>query len=175
MKFSVFGGGSIGGLLAAGLKKIGIEVTVVARGTHMEAILKDGLTIIKPDGKEEIYQLKCTDDTNPLGVQDFVFLTIKSPALLPSLDKISPLVGKTTTVITCMNGIPHWYFHKIGNKFENTKIKSLDPKNIIDKVIAPELIGLDVRDQRRIDQKMLDLDGTDNKSNLGANGILGVS
>ncbi len=140
MKFCIFGGGSIGGLLAVGFKKIGIEVTVVARGTHMEAIQKDGLTIIKPDGKEETYQLKCTDDTNSLGGQDFVFLTIKSPALLPSLDKISPLVGKTTTVITCMNGIPHWYFHKIGNKFENTKIKSLDPENIIDKVIAPENI-----------------------------------
>ncbi len=140
MKFCIFGGGSIGGLLAAGLKKIGVEVTVVARGSHMEMIQKDGLTIIKPDGKEETYQLKCTDDTKSLGEQDFVFLTIKSPALLPSLDKIRPLVGKTTTVITCMNGIPHWYFHKIGNKFENTKIKSLDPQNIIDRVITPENI-----------------------------------
>ena len=36
MKFCIFGGGSIGGLLAAGLKKIGVEVTVVARGAHME-------------------------------------------------------------------------------------------------------------------------------------------
>lgn len=42
-------------------------------------------------------------------------------------------------------------------------------------VIAPELIGFDAADQRLIDQTMIDLDGTPNKSSLGANAILGVS
>ena len=41
--------------------------------------------------------------------------------------------------------------------------------------IAPALIGMDVTDQRSIDQRMRDLDGTSTKSNLGANAILGVS
>lgn len=41
--------------------------------------------------------------------------------------------------------------------------------------IAPELIGMDVTQQRAIDLKMLELDGTPNKANLGANGILAVS
>ena len=41
--------------------------------------------------------------------------------------------------------------------------------------IAPALTGMDVTDQRRIDQRMRDLDGTSTKSNLGANAILGVS
>ena len=41
--------------------------------------------------------------------------------------------------------------------------------------IAPELIGMDVLDQRGIDQKMLELDGSKTKSKLGANAILGVS
>ncbi|MGA2496174.1 MAG: phosphopyruvate hydratase [Tepidisphaeraceae bacterium] len=41
--------------------------------------------------------------------------------------------------------------------------------------IAPELIGLDPRDQEAIDQLMIDLDGTPTKSKLGANAILGVS
>ena len=41
--------------------------------------------------------------------------------------------------------------------------------------IAPELLGLDATDQRLIDQVMIDLDGTPNKSRLGANAILGVS
>ncbi len=41
--------------------------------------------------------------------------------------------------------------------------------------IAPALIGFDATDQRLIDQTMLELDGTPNKSNLGANAILGVS
>ena len=41
--------------------------------------------------------------------------------------------------------------------------------------IAPDLIGLDARDQQFIDAKMLELDGTENKGKLGANAILGVS
>src|SRR5258706_14961811 len=47
--------------------------------------------------------------------------------------------------------------------------------NNVNSKIAPELIGLDPRDQEAIDQLMIDLDGTPNKSKLGANAILGVS
>ena len=47
--------------------------------------------------------------------------------------------------------------------------------NHIDTVIAPALVGMSVFDQRGIDQKMLELDGTPTKSKLGANAILGVS
>ncbi len=45
----------------------------------------------------------------------------------------------------------------------------------VDEVIAPQLVGLDARDQRLIDTQMIQLDGTPNKSRLGANAILGVS
>jgi len=47
-------------------------------------------------------------------------------------------------------------------------------RNIIE-IIAPSIIGIDAREQEIIDNKMIDLDGTENKSNLGANAILGVS
>ncbi len=45
----------------------------------------------------------------------------------------------------------------------------------VTKIIAPELIGFDALNQTAIDRMMIDLDGTDNKANLGANAILGVS
>ncbi len=45
----------------------------------------------------------------------------------------------------------------------------------VNEVIAPELVGLDVRKQAEIDARMIELDGTPNKSRLGANAILGVS
>ncbi len=51
----------------------------------------------------------------------------------------------------------------------------LDAVENVNTKIAPELIGLDARNQKLIDQIMLELDGTDNKGNLGANAILGVS
>ncbi len=45
----------------------------------------------------------------------------------------------------------------------------------VNKIIAPELIGKDASNQQEIDEFMLELDGTENKSKLGANAILGVS
>jgi enolase len=46
--------------------------------------------------------------------------------------------------------------------------------NVLD-VIGPELVGYDAGEQRLVDQRLLDLDGTPNKERLGANAILGVS
>ena len=45
----------------------------------------------------------------------------------------------------------------------------------VNSIIAPELLGYDVRDQLQIDQRLIDLDGTPNKEKLGANAILSVS
>jgi len=45
----------------------------------------------------------------------------------------------------------------------------------VNKIIAPKLVGLNPNDQKKIDDLMIKLDGTDNKSKLGANAILGVS
>ncbi|NLG87562.1 MAG: phosphopyruvate hydratase [Firmicutes bacterium] len=45
----------------------------------------------------------------------------------------------------------------------------------VNKILAPELIGMDALDQLAVDQTMIDLDGTENKGKLGANAMLGVS
>ena len=47
--------------------------------------------------------------------------------------------------------------------------------NNVNEIIKPKLIGMDVENQELIDQTMIELDGTESKSNLGANAILGVS
>jgi len=70
--------------------------------------------------------------------------------------------------------------------FEACELRDDDEKRFLGKgvlnaidnvntIIAPELIGADVLDQTGIDALLIELDGTDNKSNLGANAILGVS
>ncbi len=51
----------------------------------------------------------------------------------------------------------------------------LDAVKNVNEIIAPELIGMDVRNQIEIDRIMIELDGTENKGKLGANAILGVS
>ncbi|MCK4968727.1 MAG: phosphopyruvate hydratase, partial [Candidatus Aenigmarchaeota archaeon] len=51
----------------------------------------------------------------------------------------------------------------------------LQAVNNVNKVIAPKLIGQEIEQLAEVDKLMIDLDGTENKSNLGANAILGVS
>ena len=51
----------------------------------------------------------------------------------------------------------------------------LNAVNNVNQIIAKEIIGKSVFDQKKIDKLMIDLDGTPNKANLGANAILGVS
>ncbi|MEM2612252.1 MAG: phosphopyruvate hydratase [Thermoproteota archaeon] len=71
-------------------------------------------------------------------------------------------------------------------KYEAVELRDKDEKRFhglgvskavrnINEVIGPALVGLDSRNQREIDGKMLELDGTSNKSKLGANAILAVS
>ena len=71
-------------------------------------------------------------------------------------------------------------------RFEALELRDGDPKRYhgkgvlkairnVHEVLAPALRGLDARDQRALDERMLELDGTPNKSRLGANAILGVS
>lgn len=59
------------------------------------------------------------------------------------------------------------------NRFHGKGVK-LAVDNVT-KIIAPEILGVDVLDQRKIDHLLISLDGTKNKSRLGANAILGVS
>jgi len=69
---------------------------------------------------------------------------------------------------------------------EAVELRDKDPKRFmglgvlkavknVNEVIGPKLLGLDAQKQKEIDQLMLSLDGTENKSKLGANAILGVS
>ena len=51
----------------------------------------------------------------------------------------------------------------------------LDAVNAVSEVLAPAVIGMDARDQRALDRTMMEIDGTPNKGNIGANAILGVS
>ena len=76
MKICIFGGGSIGGLLAVNLEKIGINVSIIARGQHLEVMKKNGLTLIDPTGEEYTAIVTCTDEPVSLGVQDLSLIHI---------------------------------------------------------------------------------------------------
>ena len=125
-KICVFGAGAIGGFLAARLAHAGHSVSCVARGAQRKAIAEHGLTLIENDGEIKL-ELHCTNSSAELGVQDVVFLTLKSQSLADSLAGITALLGSDTMVVTVQNGLPWWYFHQDGSGFPTTHLESVDP------------------------------------------------
>ncbi|MBZ9658405.1 2-dehydropantoate 2-reductase [Mesorhizobium sp. ESP-6-4] len=140
MRVTVFGAGAIGGYLAAKLAIAGsVDLSIVARGAHLEAIKAGGLRLIE-DGEETVAQVRAAARAEELGVQDYVVLALKAHSLEPALDEIAPLLGEGTAVVTMQNGVPWWYFHKAGGALEGTRLDAVDPGGAIWQRIRPERV-----------------------------------
>jgi 2-dehydropantoate 2-reductase len=104
MRICIFGAGAVGGHLAAKFAARGHDVSVVARGAHLEAMRDKGITLIH--GNHTIHGRVRT--SNP-GLQDFVFVTLKANALANFAGAAAPLLRQDTGVVFAQNGIPWWY------------------------------------------------------------------
>jgi len=125
MRVCVFGAGAIGGYLAVQLAGAGHDVSVVARGPHLQAIREHGLKLIL-HGQEKVARLKASDDPRELGMQDVVICSLKAHQAYESAPLFAPLLADHTCVVTAMNGIPWWYFYKSGGPFEGRHLDSID-------------------------------------------------
>ena len=99
MKICLYGAGSIGGIIGAHLARVkGIEVSLIARGAHLDAIRRNGLRLVSPH-EDFTVKVNATDDPAQLGPQDVVFITLKTHQYLSVLDKVMPLLGPQTALI----------------------------------------------------------------------------
>jgi 2-dehydropantoate 2-reductase len=137
MKVCIFGSGATGGYLGVELARAGAEVSLVARGAHLEAIRRNGLKLLI-DGEERVAHAPATDDPKELGPQDYVIIGLKAHSIPGTVDKIAPLLGNDTAVVTASNGIPYWYFHDHGGPFRNTVLQTVDPDGKQWQVLKPE-------------------------------------
>ena len=139
MKICIVGAGATGGYLGVKLINAGFDVSLVARGAHLTAMKKKGLTLIEND-KEISCSPKCSDSMKELGKMDFIFITLKAYSINGLVEEISTMFDENTSVISSYNGIPWWYFFGAEGQFKNYRIKCIDPKNIQWNVITPERI-----------------------------------
>ncbi|MCB1713657.1 MAG: 2-dehydropantoate 2-reductase [Candidatus Competibacteraceae bacterium] len=141
MKICVVGAGSIGGLLGVKLALLKEDVTLIARGAHLAAIKQHGIKLIMNDGTEHVAQdVKATDNMREVGPQDLVILGVKAHQIEPVVEDIRSLIGPDTVVLTTQNGIPWWYFQKLGGEFEGTIVRSVDPNGTLASRIDPARI-----------------------------------
>ena len=130
MKVCIFGAGAIGGYMGVKLAKAGADVSLVARGPHLAAMQEKGLTLIEEEGETTTVPVTASDDPAALGVQDYVIVTLKAHSVPPVVSKMAPLIGPNTTIVSGVNGVPWWYFHKLEGAHEGTRLDSVDPGNV---------------------------------------------
>ena len=141
-RICVVGAGAIGGLLAAKFALAGEDVTVIDQGVHLAAIQKNGLKLEWHDGKVQAARMKAVNKAADAGKQDLVVLAVKAHYLEQVVRDIDTLLDKDTVVLTVQNGLPWWYFQKLGGEYDNQRLQSLDPTGILTKKIdAERLIG----------------------------------
>ncbi len=138
MKICIFGAGAIGGYLAARLVQDTAEdVTLVARGPHLEALTQRGLTLITSDETITV-PVRCSEDPRELGPQDYVIVALKAPSVAGAVNSMLPLLHAGTAVVTAQNGIPWWFFHRIQGPYEGHRLESVDPGGSIWQALGPE-------------------------------------
>lgn len=141
MKIAVVGAGAIGGYLGAKLARAGEDVTFIARNRNLEAINARGFRLILEDGTEEhAPTAKAVQHMAEAGPQDAVLLTLKAHQVKDVLPGLREVFGPQTMVVTMINGVPWWYFHKLGGAYEGRRLDSVDPGGVIDQHIERERI-----------------------------------
>lgn len=137
MKICIYGAGAIGGYMGLALAESGADVSLVARGAHLEAIRKSGLKLLI-DGGERVARMNATNSPADLGPQDYVVVTLEAHQAWEAADQMTPLLGPETAVVTAQNGVPWWYFHGYEGQYAGQRIRSVDPEDRQWNAIGPQ-------------------------------------
>ena len=122
----VVGAGAIGTFLGAHLARSGSAVSALARGATAAALRAHGFRL-EEGGASLTAPVRVTEETSGLGPQELVVLAVKGPSLPGLADKIRPLLGPDTVVLTAMNGVPWWFFHGLGGPHDGAPVRAVDP------------------------------------------------
>jgi len=141
MKIAIVGAGAIGGYLGTRLALAGEDVTFIARNRNLAAINAAGYRLVHADGSElHARNVRAVERMADAGPQDAVLLTVKAHQVRELLPALRDLLGPETTLVTMINGLPWWYFHKLAGPYEGRTLQSVDPGGAIAAQVAPERI-----------------------------------
>ena len=105
MRIAIFGSGGVGGYFGARLAQTGEDVTFIARGAHLRALLNSGLKVDSIDGDFVIHPAKATADPSEVGPVDLVILGVKAWQVPDAARAIKPMVDTGSAVLPLENGV----------------------------------------------------------------------
>jgi 2-dehydropantoate 2-reductase len=130
MKVGVLGAGAIGAFVGAAMARAGIDVTLVARGAHLQAMQRDGVRVLSPSGDYTV-PVTATDDLEVLSRMEIVLVALKAYSLPAVAARLGGLLDPDACTIWAQNGLPWWYFHRYPGELEGTVIERVDPGGTI--------------------------------------------
>ena len=139
MRFAVVGAGAIGAYIGASLARGGADVVLIARGAHLHALQRDGVTVLSERGDFAAHP-EATDDLAAVAGADVVILGLKAYSLPEIAPRIAPLLAPGAAVIPAQNGVPWWFFQSFDGPLAGTVIEAVDPRGVITRAIPPESI-----------------------------------
>ena len=135
MRICIVGPGAIGGSIANRFAAhTGEDVSLLARGASLEAIRKNGVTLIV-GGQRSTVPVRASASPAELGPQDVVILAVKAYSLAALAPALTPLLTRDTVVVPVQNGIPWWYFYKEGGRLDGTRLAAIDPDGAIERAL----------------------------------------
>lgn len=105
MKIAIMGSGGVGGYFGAKLAAAGYDVTFIARGSHLQAIRRDGLRIRSSLGDLVVRQPQLTERPGDVGPVDLVLFAVKLWDTESAAEAIKPLIGPGTGILSLQNGV----------------------------------------------------------------------
>ena len=139
MKFLIAGAGAIGAYLGALLSRAGVDVTLFARGPHLEAMREHGVQVKSPDG-DFVAHPSTIASLSEAEQLDVVFLGVKAHGLPQLVPALKPVLRPDTTVVSTQNGVPWWFFQDFGGPVHDLKLERVDPGGVISAAIAPSSV-----------------------------------
>ena len=139
LRIGILGAGAIGGWFAARLAAQGHRLALVARGSHLAALRASGLRLDDTDGAFHA-TVAASDDPAALGVQDILFITLKSIAIADLVERATPMIGPATVVVSAMNGVPWWFLDDVEGALRGAVLDTVDPDGRIASAIAPRQV-----------------------------------
>jgi len=105
MRVAVYGAGGVGGYFGARLAQAGVDVALLARGEHLQAIRNQGLRVESGAGDVTVFPTTATDTASEVGPIDVVLLGVKSWQVPAAAEAMRPLIGPETFVVPLQNGV----------------------------------------------------------------------
>lgn len=125
--------------MGARLARAGVEVTLVARGPHLNAMRESGLRVIDGGGEWTV-RVEATDDFAAMRDAGAVFVTLKAHSLPPLAERLAANLEPDSVVVSAQNGIPWWYFQRHGGELEGIHLESVDPGGVVANAIDPRRV-----------------------------------